>query len=154
MKKESMIQQLRKKGLKITPQRIAIIEAIENSGSIHPSAGQIYNEAKKKIPKLSLSTTYATIKEFSRLRLIKTMQFDRTENRYEMDLEDHINLICERCGKIHDYEAPDSAVRAEIAKRTGFQVTDSRLEFYGTCRNCASEMRGKAKDSRGSSSAS
>lgn len=145
MKKESFIQQLRQKGLKITPQRIAIIEAIEDSGDLHPSACQIYKEAKKKVPKLSLSTTYATIKEFSRLHLIKTLQFDRKENRYEADLEDHVNLICEKCGSIMDFKGQEPTVRAEITRRTGFQVTDSRLEFYGTCRTCASEIREGAK---------
>jgi len=143
MKRESSIQRLHEKGLKVTPQRIAIIEAIENSGDLHPSALQIYREARKKSPKLSLSTTYATIKEFSRLNLIKTLQFDREENRYETELKDHINLICERCGNIIDYKSWESAIRVQIAKRTGFQATDSRLEFYGLCRGCAPRAKGR-----------
>jgi len=146
MKRESSIQRLHEKGLKVTPQRIAIIEAIENSGDLHPSALQIYREARKKSPKLSLSTTYATIKEFSRLNLIKTLQFDRVENRYETELKDHINLICESCGKIIDYHSSESAIRVQIAKRTGFQATDSRLEFYGLCRTCI--YRAKEREAR------
>ncbi len=144
---------MRQQGLKITPQRIAVIEAIEKSGDLHPSAGQIYREARKKVPKLSLSTTYATIKELSRLHLIKTLQFDRAENRYEADLNEHVNLICGKCGRIIDYEVPDPVIRAEIAERTGFQVTDSRLEFYGLCWACASKAReGALKKSRGKAS--
>jgi Fur family transcriptional regulator, peroxide stress response regulator len=141
MTKESFIQRLRQKGFKVTPQRISIIEAIENSGDMHPSAFQVHKEARKKSPKLSLSTTYATIKEFSRLHLIKTLQFDRTANRFEVDLEDHINLICKKCGKISDYKSSESDVRGQIKKRTGFQVRDSRLEFYGLCRNCTSDNK-------------
>lgn len=152
MKKESFIQRLRQKGLKVTPQRIAIMGAIEKSGDLHPSAFQIYKEAIKKSPKLSLSTTYATIKEFSRLHLIKTLQFERRENRYEVDLEDHINLICERCWKIFDYKSSESAVRGQIAKRTGFRVMDSRLEFYGLCRNCTSGTKKGAERKTGVSS--
>lgn len=153
MKKELFIQKLREKGLKATPQRIAVIEAFERFRGLHPSAFQIHAEAKRKVPKLSLSTTYATIKELARLHLIKTLQFDRTENRYESDLTEHINLICGGCGCIIDYEIPDPAVRAEVARRTGFQITESRLEFYGLCRACAEKKRHPAsKKSRTKSS--
>ncbi len=138
MRNESYIQRLRETGLKVTPQRIAIIDAVEKSGYLHPSVMQIYKEARKNSPKLSLSTTYATLKELSRLRLIKTLQFDRKENRYELDLEDHINLICNRCGRITDYTSSESADRGKIRKRTGFQVVDSRMEFYGICSECSS----------------
>jgi Fe2+ or Zn2+ uptake regulation protein len=143
MRKEFFIKRLRQVGLKATPQRIALIAAFEQHGRLHPSAIQIYKTAKKTVPSLSLSTTYATLKEFSRLHLIKTLQFDRAENRYEAVLNDHLNLICEKCGSIVDYESYDSARRTDIERRTGFKVTDSRLEFYGLCRNCAASVKQK-----------
>ena len=106
MTKESIITQLKEKGLKVTPQRIAIIEVLIEQGDLHPSARFVYNVAKKKKKGLSLSTTYATLNELSRHGIIKTLQFDKMENRYEGNLEEHINLICERCRKILDYRVP------------------------------------------------
>jgi Fur family transcriptional regulator, peroxide stress response regulator len=139
---ESIKRQLKAKGLKLTPQRLAIIEVLIEKGDSHPGASSVYEEAKKRKKSLSLSTTYATLNELSRLGIIKTLQFDSMENRYEGNLEDHINLICAHCGRIIDYMIPPLADQQEIAKKTGFSVTDSRLEYYGYCGDC----RAKAKE--------
>ena len=134
--KESIARKLKEKGLRLTPQRLAIIEVLIENRDFHPAARSVYEEAKKKKKSLSLSTTYATLNELSRLGIIKTLQFDSMENRYEGNLEEHLNLICERCGEILDYEAPHVADRQEIERKTGFSVTGTRLEYYGYCRNC------------------
>ena len=139
MTKESMIIQMRKKGLKITSQRLAIIDALIEQGNFHPSASLVYEKAKKKKKSLSLSTTYATLNELSRHGIIKTLQFDQMENRYEGNLEEHINLICESCKKILDYKVSIGVDQREVAKKTGFSITDTRLEYYGLCRECREE---------------
>ena len=134
--KESIIKQLKEMGLKITPQRLAIIDVLVEQRDLHPGARLIYEEARKKKRSLSLSTTYATLDELSRHGIIKTLQFDSLENRYEGNLEEHINLICERCRKIVDYKVPFAVDQREVAKKTGFSITDTRLEYYGLCREC------------------
>ncbi|MBS3907476.1 MAG: transcriptional repressor [Syntrophaceae bacterium] len=136
MTKESMIRQLRERGLKVTPQRLAIIEALVEKGDLHPGARLVHKEAKKKKKSLSLSTTYATLNEFSRHGIIKTLQFDQMENRYDGNLEEHINLICKRCEKILDYKVPMTVDQREVAKKTGFSIADTRLEYYGYCQEC------------------
>ena len=142
MTKDAIISQLRKKRLKVTSQRLAIIDILIEWKDLHPGARLVYEKAKKKKKSLSLSTTYATLNELSCHGIIKTLQFDSMENRYEGNLEEHLNLVCERCGKILDYEVPPVADRREIAKKTGFSVTDTRLEYYGYCRGC----HGKTKE--------
>ena len=96
----------------------------------------MYEEARKRKKSLSLSTTYATLNELSRLGIIKTLQFDSMENRYEGNLEEHLNLICAHCGKILDYKIPPLVDQQKIMKKTGFSVTETRLEYYGYCRDC------------------
>jgi Fur family peroxide stress response transcriptional regulator len=134
--KESIIEQLKEKGLKITPQRLAIINVLVELKHLHPGARLVYEEAKRKKESLSLSTVYATLNELSRHGIIKTLQFDKMENRYEGNLEEHINLICERCNKIVDYMAPLAVDKRDVEKNTGFSITDTRLEYYGCCREC------------------
>jgi Fur family transcriptional regulator, peroxide stress response regulator len=141
MTKESIIKNLKERGLRITPQRVAIIEVLLEKGHLHPSAYFIFKEAKKKSRSLSLSTTYATINEFSRYGIIKTLQFEGVENRCEANLKDHINLICEQCRKIIDYEVPIYVDQRDLVKRTGFIVTNNRLEYYGYCRDCSQDKR-------------
>jgi len=134
--KESIIKQLQEKGLKITPQRLAIIDVLIEHRDLHPGARLVYKEARKKKTSLSLSTVYATLNAFSLHGVIKTLQFDKMENRYEGNLEEHINLICERCSKILDYKVTPAVDQREVAKKTGFSITDTRLEYYGLCREC------------------
>ena len=139
MTKEWIIAQLREKGLKVTAQRLAIIDVLIEQRNFHPGAYLVYKKAKKKKKSLSLSTTYATLNELCRHGIIKTLQFDKMEDRYEGNLEEHINLICERCGKILDYRVPIAVDKRKVAKKTGFSVTDTRLEYYGLCRECREE---------------
>jgi Fur family transcriptional regulator, peroxide stress response regulator len=134
--KEGFIRQLREKGSKITPQRLAILDALMENRHLHPGAHLIYKEARKKTKSVSLSTVYATLGDFSRQGLIKSLEFDRMENRYDVNLQEHVNLVCRRCGKIEDYRIPPSVEPEDIARKVGFQVMDARMECYGYCRDC------------------
>ena len=139
MTKELIIIRLREKGLKVTPQRLAIIDVLIEQGSSHPRAHLVYEKAKKTKKSLSLSTTYATLKELSRYGIIKTLQFDKMEDRYEGNMEEHINLICEKCKRILDYNLPVIVDAKRVFKKTGFAIAGSRLEYYGLCRECRQE---------------
>jgi len=90
----------------------------------------------KKAKSVSLSTVYATLKEFSEKGLIKSLEFDRRENRYDGNLSEHINLICKQCGAILDYNLPATVEPKDIARKSGFVVTEARMEYYGHCRDC------------------
>ena len=134
--KNDLIGQLREKGLKITPQRLAVIDALVENRHKLSGATLIYQETRKKLKSISLSTVYATLKEFSEQGLIKALEFDRMENRYDGNLSEHINLICKRCGAISDFDLPSSIEPKDIMRKSGFVVTDNRMEYYGYCRDC------------------
>lgn len=136
MTKESIIGRLREKGLKITPQRLAIIDVLVEQRHLHPGARLIYEKARKKKEGLSLSTVYASLNELSSFGIIKILQFDEMENRSEGNLKEHVNLICKKCRKILDCQAPITIDKKKVAKKIGFSITDSRLEYYGLCREC------------------
>jgi len=139
MEKESIIERLKEKSLRITSQRLAIIDVLVEQGHIHPGAYFIYREARKKRKNLSLSTTYATINELIRYGIIKALEFDGRENRCEGNLDEHINLICDRCGKIVDYKPPLFVDRMNVRKTTGFVITSNRWEYYGYCQDCSKD---------------
>ena len=127
---------MKERGLKITPQRIAIIDVLADKTLSHPGANYIYREARKKAKSLSLSTVYATLNELCRLGIIKMLEFDKMENRYEGNINPHINLICKSCNRIWDYSLPVSIDPKEIIKKSRFWITDTRLEYYGYCQSC------------------
>lgn len=134
--KESIIKKLKERRLKLTPQRLAIIEALTENTLLHPGASLIHREAKKKVKNLSLSTVYATLDKLSRQGVIKMLEFDKMENRYEGNIAAHINLICKECGRIMDYQIPISIDPKEVIKKARFWVVDTRLEYYGYCQGC------------------
>ena len=139
---EDLIGQLKEKGLKITPQRLAIIDALVENRDAHPGATFIYKEARKKAKRVSLSTVYATLKDFSESGLIRQLEFDRMENRYDGNLSEHINLICKRCGNYYRLSTfPANLEPKDIARKSGFVVTDTRMEYYGYCRDCLKATR-------------
>ena len=138
--KESILKKMKEKGLKLTPQRLAVVDAFVKHSALHPAAGQIYREAKKKQRRLSFSTVYLTLNELSKHGIIKMLEFDRMENRFDGTIADHINLICKGCGKIMDYQPPPVLKGKEVAETTGFWVTDARLEYYGYCAGCREKV--------------
>ncbi|MEN6318895.1 MAG: Fur family transcriptional regulator [Syntrophaceae bacterium] len=133
--KESLIKKVRAKGLKITPQRLAVIEAFAEKALLHPSAQTIFEEAKKRKPGISLSTIYYTLNEFSKNGIISILEFEKTENRHEGNTDAHIHLICKQCKNIIDI-FPQFFDPRKMIKNIDFLVTDILIEFYGYCSDC------------------
>lgn len=134
-KKEEMEQALRAAGCRITRQRSAILEYVAAMDA-HPSARQVYGEVKRTAPDVSLATVYNTLGKLVRMRLIKLIDFESSDNRYDRDPEPHVNLICTVCGKIQDFERGLPVALEAVRAQAGFEVRDVRMEYYGQCAEC------------------
>jgi Fur family transcriptional regulator, peroxide stress response regulator len=134
--KQRILDTLKSKGIKLTVQRMEIIDILVNEVN-HPSARTLFVKIRKRLPHVSTSTVYYTLGLLKKEGLIKELQFYNMENRYESRLTDHIDLICEKCGTIENYERDLSGVPSAIETETGFRVHKLRYEYYGTCRKCA-----------------
>ncbi len=132
----SIIEALRKRGFKATPQRIAICRLILNNRN-HPTAQKIYDEVREFHPTVSLSTVYKTLQMLTKLGLIQELGFPEGQARFDSYVEPHINLVCLRCGSIRDLDDP--AARDMIARITAtaeFTHRGQRLDIYGICKTC------------------
>jgi Fe2+ or Zn2+ uptake regulation protein len=107
----------------------------------HPSARQVHREVKCAVPGLSLATVYNTLGKLVRLRLLKLMDFESLDNRYDRDPGPHINLICTVCGRIQDFDRGFPVPPEEARARAGFHVRDVRLEYYGECADCGNRAK-------------
>ncbi len=135
MEIEKLIQRLRDRGYKLTPQRIAIIDILLSDKS-HSSAYEIFVKARLSSPKISISTVYYTLNMLKQEGLIKEIEFYNKANRYDANIANHINLVCIKCSKIEDYmDIPLSSLR-DIEDKTGFIAQSIRFEFYGYCNDC------------------
>lgn len=134
-----LIVRLREQGLRITPQRIAILGTIIDSKE-HLSAEEIYNQIHDQYPMIGLATVYKTIALLKEMGEITELSFRNQVARYEIhDTPDHPHFICTGCGCIVDLEYKILDYFPEtIAKETGLKIVKTRLEFYGLCQNCQS----------------
>jgi Fur family peroxide stress response transcriptional regulator len=131
-----VIQALRSKGYKATPQRISICRFTLSSKE-HPSAQKVYSEVKKTHPTVSLSTVYKTLQVLKELGMLQELSSSLNQTRVDPNVKLHINLVCIQCGTITDVDDP---VGKELIRRlTGmaeFTVTEHHLDVYGVCRKC------------------
>jgi Fe2+ or Zn2+ uptake regulation protein len=134
--KTTILRKLKESRLKLTSQRLAIIEVLMENTPLHPGASLIYRKAKKKFKGLSLSTVYYTLNEFSKHGIIKLLEFDKTENRYEGNISHHLNIVCMGCGSILDYPKALPISSKEVENQMGFKPYEMRFEYYGYCRKC------------------
>jgi Fur family peroxide stress response transcriptional regulator len=132
----SIIQTLRSKGYRATPQRIAICKFALFSRE-HPSVQRIYSEVRKTHPTVSLATVYKTLQILRESGSIQELDFPYDQTRYDPYLEPHINLVCSKCGNIQDLD--DLSVKELVEKITSkakFAPTSQRLDVYGICGHC------------------
>jgi Fur family peroxide stress response transcriptional regulator len=90
-----LITSLREKGYRMTPQRLEIIRILSRDTS-HPGALDILQKVREKAPQVSMSTVYYTLDLLKREGLIGELEFYDKDNRYDVNLADHVNLICRR----------------------------------------------------------
>jgi Fur family peroxide stress response transcriptional regulator len=140
IEREKVINALQGAGYRLTPQRQAILDYLAST-DVHPSAQQIFQELQKTHPYISLATIYNTLGVLVRLGFLKMLEIE-PDNRYETNLRQHINLICDICGKIQDLEGGLSISSEEVMHRVGFQVLDSRMEYHGICPECHDRQKG------------
>jgi Fur family peroxide stress response transcriptional regulator len=133
---QRLISSLRGKGYKLTPQRREIIRFLSRHKS-HPGAMEILRRVRKSVPRISMSTVYYALDMLKREGLIRELEYYETDNRYEINVSDHINLVCTKCRKITDFTGNVPSFSKAVEKETGFRPASMRFEYYGICRNCA-----------------
>lgn len=139
---DSILKKLRERGNRLTPQRVAIINAIVNN-TTHPSVEQIHQEILKDFPTTSLATVYKTIKLLKEIDEILELGFGDDGSRYDgRKPHPHPHMICTNCGTIVDSELDEfETLINTLAEQTGFSVKTHRLDIFGLCSSC--NRRGK-----------
>jgi Fur family transcriptional regulator, peroxide stress response regulator len=129
---EEIVDTLRNEGLRITPQRIAIIKYVINTQS-HPSAEEIHKIIQKKYPMVSMATVYKTLDLLRKMSMVQELGFADGSARYEANVEKHINIICMRCGRIDDIDEHSlSTLESKVAEKSNYEI----FELYGFCSEC------------------
>lgn len=143
--REKFINLLRERGLKVTNQRIGVLETLASYPDKHLTAEEIYDKVRKEYPEIGLATVYRTIQLLLELHLIDKISLDDGCVRYEIAYRDsdhtkhhHHHLVCLSCGNVFSFEDDLlEELENKIKEKLDFRVVDHEVKLYGYCRECA-----------------
>ncbi|MEW6238179.1 MAG: transcriptional repressor [Candidatus Omnitrophota bacterium] len=123
-------------GIKVTHQRLEIFREIAPAAD-HPSAEDIYNRVKIRIPTISLDTVYRTLALFEQCKIISRVHPLDDRSRFDPNTNTHHHFICVQCKKVCDFYWPDFD-RFHLPQETEeYGVIQSKtVELWGICRDC------------------
>ncbi len=135
----TIVESLRQEGYRLTPQRMMILDIINDSVS-HISAEEIHQKVRQQYPFVNISTIYRTLNLLKRLRLISETDLGEGYVRYELlERERHHHLVCRRCGESfaleHDFLKP---LQLRLLKKYGFVADLDHFAIFGLCQRCRS----------------
>jgi Fur family peroxide stress response transcriptional regulator len=123
-----------------TNHREAILKVLINTRS-HPTADDIYDEVREKIPNISKGTVYRNLKVLQEMGRVRELNLDGTKSRFEVAIASHYHFRCENCSRVLDLDVPiHTELDREIAKQTGLRISHHQLEFSGLCHDCQSSI--------------
>lgn len=135
---------LKENGLKVTTQRIAILDVLQSRPDTHLTAEEIYEHVRELHPEIGLATVYRTIQLLSDLHLIDKLNLDDGYVRYEigkkhggLGTHHHHHLVCLECGKVLSFEDDMlESLENRIKEAMNFEIVDHEVKLYGYCKDC------------------
>ncbi len=128
------MQRYRSLGIKLTPQRLAILECLRGNDR-HPSAEDVYNEVRKSFPTMSFATVYNTLEVLRQKGEVVSLNIDPGRRRYDPNTKAHNHVICLRCNAIADVHE-DFGIKPPSSVSRDYDIKGSHIEFYGICPKC------------------
>ena len=129
-------KRLQECGIKPSLQRIAVMEYLMQNKT-HPTSDMIFNDLHPKIPTLSKTTIYNTVKLLTEHGAIFSISIDEKNLRYDSDISQHAHFRCKSCGSIHDIPINNLQVSYAKNKTKSFAITETHLYYKGLCKTCS-----------------
>ena len=128
--------QLRARGFRMTPQRMAILHVLRHEGT-HLSPSDVYKQARKELPGLTEPTVYRTLEFLADNALVRPSYNSSGHLTYEIAGSDHHHVICRNCGSEIEVEHTLLESLYRILETTsGYRSIDSHVTFFGICPKC------------------
>lgn len=104
---------------------------------IHPTIEDVYNALCTKLPTLSKTTVYNTLRMLSERQAAQMITIDDHRVCYDGNIEPHVHFFCKKCGRVTDLFGEQAPRLAEPMTIDGNIVTEQQLYYKGICRECA-----------------
>jgi Fur family ferric uptake transcriptional regulator len=141
------LDRLKARGLKRTPQRVAVLKAL-GGGDHALSAAEVYRLARDHCPELGLSTVYRTLWALNEVGLLDTIGHHDGEATYRLCSErHHHHLVCSGCRRVEELPECDlSTLEASVGDEHGYRVEGHTLSFFGLCADCQENGGGEQEE--------
>jgi len=120
-----------------------ILEILENSEQRHMSAEEVYKYLIETGKDIGMATVYRVLTQFEAAGLVARHNFESGHSVYEINQgHHHDHILCIRCGKVDEFVDETIEQRQkEIAKQSGYEMTDHCLYIYGVCQSCQTDKK-------------
>jgi Fe2+ or Zn2+ uptake regulation protein len=135
---EELTEELRSRGLKMTPQRALIFELVHGV-TTHPTAEAVFDEARRRMPTISLKTVYQTLNDLAALGDLQMLDMGTGAHRFDPNVAPHHHLVCRSCGAVLDVLVDASDLTVPPDELHGFTVDRADIVFRGTCASCCDQ---------------
>jgi Fur family transcriptional regulator, peroxide stress response regulator len=130
------VARCRKRGIAVTPQRLAVIQALLASEN-HPSTDQICAAVRRQHPHVSLATVHRILEQFCEVGEARKVTLLHDAARFDGNVEPHHHVLCVRCRRLHDIEIPEVDKLLEGRTSLGeFALLRCSLEIEALCKRC------------------
>ena len=142
-----LIEHFRAQGLKVTPQRQCIFEALVATAGSHPTAEAIWAEVVRQMPAVSLKTVYQTLNDLATMGVLAHVDIGTGSARFDTNSDRHQHVVCNRCNRVWDVDVDlteewiESKLPSQLPQELGgrFFVSSSDLVVRGVCGTCADD---------------
>jgi len=121
---------------KLTPQRDAVLQVILGRED-HPTANEIFEGARQRLPTISHATVYNSLRYLRDVGLVHEIKFGDSASRYDRETDRHDHAICNDCGRLVDFDLPQTAqLMQAAARKSRFKPETVHLTLRGLCADC------------------
>lgn len=123
--------------MRLTTQRQVILEELIKVTS-HPTANEVYDMVRKRLPRIGLGTVYRNLELMSESGLILKLEVGGTQKRFDAVVKPHYHVRCIHCGKVNDVDMPvQQGINESAAQSSHYKILSHHIEFTGLCYQCA-----------------
>jgi Fur family transcriptional regulator, peroxide stress response regulator len=126
---------LKEYDLKVTPQRVAIVEELYKNG--HMNIDDLYKKLLSKFPSISLATIYKNINAMIEKVFLSEVKIPNTKSVYELVKTEHAHLVCSCCGAIEDIKLDPTSILNEVSTLSSFKIDSTNIVLSGICPKCS-----------------
>ncbi len=130
------IVELQNHNLKVTPQRLEIVDILYKNG--HINVDDLYKSLQNKFPSLSLATIYKNINRMCEQLFLSEVKIPYQKNVYELTKKEHYHVICSKCNAIMDVDLDISNILNQAKSISNYSINNSSIVLNGLCPKCIS----------------